>query len=61
MFRPWPPFSDQLRTTIQVQYYFYYTLLVVLNWPEDDLSRPKHVAKYHLIVTIASCLMCVVY
>ena len=29
--------------------------------PEDGLSRPKHVAKYHLIVIIASCLIYVVY
>ena len=27
-----------------------------LNWPEDGRLRPKHVAKYNLIVTIASCL-----
>ena len=34
---------------------------VVLSWPEDGRSRPKHVAKYNLIVIIASCSMCVVY
>ena len=28
----------------------------VLNWPEDGRLRPKHVAKYNLIVIIASCL-----
>ena len=38
-----------------------YTTLIVLSWPEDGRSRPKHVAKYHLIVIIASCLMYVVY
>jgi len=43
------------------QYYFCCTLIVVLRWPEDGPSRPKHVAKYHLIVIILSCLMCVVY
>ena len=31
-------------------------LNVVLSWSEDDRSRPKHVAKYNLIVIIASCL-----
>ena len=40
---------------------FYCTLIVVLSWPEGGRSRPKHVAKYHLIVIIASCLMYVVY
>ena len=35
--------------------------IVVLSWPEDGRSRPKHVAKYNLIVIIASCLMYVVY
>ena len=35
---------------------FYCTLIVVLSWPEDGRLRPKHVAKYHLIVIIASCL-----
>ena len=33
----------------------------VLSWPEDGRSRPKHVAKYYLIVIIASCLMYIVY
>jgi len=28
---------------------------IVLSWPEDGRSRPKHVAKYNLIVIIASC------
>ena len=28
----------------------------VLNWPEDGRLRPKHVAKYNLILIIASCL-----
>jgi len=36
-------------------------LIVVLSWHEDGRSRPKHVAKYNLIVIIASCLMYVVY
>jgi len=31
-------------------------LNIVLSWPEDGRSRPKHVTKYHLIVIIASCL-----
>jgi len=31
-------------------------LNIVLSWPEDGLLRPKHVAKYNLIVIIASCL-----
>ena len=43
------------------EYRFYCTLIVVRSWPEDGRSRPKHVAKYNLIVIIASCLMCVVY
>jgi len=29
---------------------------IVLSWPEDDRLRPKHVAKYNLIVIITSCL-----
>jgi len=44
-----------------IEYYFYCTLIVVLSWPEDGRSRPKYVAKYYLIVIIASCLMYVVY
>ena len=32
-------------------------VLIVLNWPEDGRLRPKHVAKYNLIVIIASCLI----
>jgi len=36
-------------------------LNVVLSLPEDGRSRPKHVAKYNLIVIIVSCLMYVVY
>ena len=31
-------------------------ITIVLSWPEDGRSRPKHVAKYNLIVIIASCL-----
>ena len=31
-------------------------LNIILSWPEDGRSRPKHVAKYNLIVIIASCL-----
>ena len=41
--------------------YFHCTLIVVLSRPEGGRSRAKHVAKYHLIVIIASRLMCVVY
>ena len=33
-----------------IKYYFYSTLIVVLSWPEDGRSWPKHVAKYHLIL-----------
>ena len=44
-----------------IKYYCYCTLIAVLGWPEDGRSRPKHVAKYNLIVIIASCLMYVVY
>jgi len=44
-----------------IEWYFYCTLIVLLSWPEDGRSRPQHVAKYHLIVIIASCLMYVVY
>jgi len=43
------------------EYYFYCTLIVVLSWPKDGRSRPKRVAKYYLILIIASCLMYVVY
>ena len=35
---------------------FLHYLNIVLNWPEDGRLRPKHVAKYNLIVIIASCL-----
>ena len=38
-----------------------YLNIVVLSWPEDGRSRPKHVAKHYLIVITASCLMYVVY
>jgi len=31
-------------------------LNIVLSWPEDGRLRPKHVAKYNLIVITASCL-----
>jgi hypothetical protein len=31
-------------------------LNIVLNWSEDGCLRPKRVAKYNLIVIIASCL-----
>ena len=31
-------------------------LNIVLNGPEDGRLRPKHVAKYNLILIIASCL-----
>ena len=40
---------------------FYCTLIVVLSWPEYGRSRPKHVAKYNLIVIITSCLLYAVY
>ena len=36
-------------------------LNIILSWSEDVRSRPKHVAKCHLILIIASCLMYVVY
>jgi hypothetical protein len=36
-------------------------LNIVLSWPEDGRLRPKHVARYNVIVIIASCLMYVVY
>jgi len=44
-----------------IEYCFYCILIAVLSWPEDGRSRQKHVAKYHLIVIIASCFMYVVY
>ena len=69
--------SGQLRTTIKVQKLvlngipfrpngiplstYFCTLNIVLSWPEDGRSRPKHVAKYHLIGIIAFCLMYAVY
>jgi len=31
-------------------------LNIGFNWPEDGRLQPKHVAKYNLIVIIASCL-----
>jgi len=31
-------------------------LNTALSWPEDGRLRPKNVAKYNLIVIIASCL-----
>jgi hypothetical protein len=39
----------------------YSTLIVVLSWPENGRPRPKHVAKHHLIVIIASflCMLCI--
>jgi len=40
---------------VHIKYYFYRTLIVVLSLPEDGRSRPKHVAKHNLIVTVASC------
>jgi len=48
--RKWPS-SGQLRKNIKVLY-----LNIVPNWPEDGRLRPKHVAKYNLIVIIVSCL-----
>ena len=44
-----------------IEYCFYCTLIVVLSLSEDGHLQPKHVAKYNLIVIIASCLMYVVY
>ena len=38
------------------EYCFLLYLNIVLSWPEDGRLRPKHVAKYNLIVIIASCL-----
>jgi hypothetical protein len=38
----------------RVLFLLYHT--IVLNWPEDGRLRPKHAAKYNLIVIIASCL-----
>ena len=31
-------------------------LNIALNWPEDGRLQPKHVAKYNVILIIASCL-----
>ena len=44
-----------------IEYCFYCTFIVVLSWSEDGRPRPKHVAKYYVIVIIASCLKYVVY
>jgi len=44
-----------------IKYHFLLYLNIVLSWPEDGRSLPKHVAKYNLIVIIASCLMYIVY
>jgi len=40
---------------------YFCTLIIFLIWPEDGWSRPKHVAKYYLIVIIASflCMLCI--
>jgi len=46
MWKKWDP----------IAYHFYCTLILFLNWPEDGRLRPKHVAKYNLILIIASCL-----
>ena len=46
MWKKWDP----------IEYYFLLYLNVVFSLPEDGRSRPKHVAKYNLIVIIASCL-----
>jgi len=51
MFRQWPAIFRPTKNNIKVQY-----LNIVLSWPEDGRSRPKHVAKYNLILIIASCL-----
>jgi len=40
-----------------VKYYFYCTLIVVVSWSEDGRSRPKHVARHHLIF----CNYCVLF
>jgi len=44
-----------------IEYYFYFTLIYVLSWPEDGRLRPKHVDKYNPVVIIASYLMYIVY
>ena len=36
-------------------------LNIVLSWPEDGRLRPKHVAKYSLIVLLHFVLMYVMY
>jgi len=41
---------------ITIRLYILLYLNIALNWPEDGRLRPKHVAKYNLIVIIASCL-----
>ena len=46
------PSSDQLRTMLRCSTIY---PNVVLRWPEDCRSRPKHVAKYNQIVIIVSC------
>jgi len=54
----WPS-SDQLRTVLRYSknsILFLLYLNIVLSWPEDGRLRLKHVARYHLIVIIASCL-----
>ena len=44
-----------------IEYHFYCISIVVLSWPDGGRSRPKHVAKYNLIVIIASflCMLCI--
>ena len=46
MWKKWDP----------IEYCFYSTLILFLNWSEDGRLRPKYVDKYNLIVIIASCL-----
>jgi len=44
-----------------IEYYFYCTLIAVLECPEYGRLRPKHIAKYNLILIIISWLIYFVY
>jgi hypothetical protein len=48
--------SSLLPLFLWLKQLFLLYLDIVLNWPEDGRLRPKHVAKYNLLVIIASCL-----
>ena len=37
-------------------HHIFYVSGLRVNWPEDGRLRPKHVAKYNLIIISASCL-----